>query len=208
MEPLDFLRTTLPELFNRGVSALSDLTASGDAKAKARLDDIRAASGTLHFVLEGEGEIFLAVHDGRMDAHDAAPASPIVRMSYGIPSEAARAALGELERSGALSHEKAAVRVASVASARVEKLLAQEKHAFHVVLEDTPDLDDVTIKVGIGHADPPETPGFTAKVKWDDIEATRARKMTPMQLLMGGKVRLVGDASRLMTVVMTLMQTR
>lgn len=208
MEPLDFLRTTLPELFNRGVSLLSAEAAAGDARAKARLDDIRGASGTVHVVLEGEGEVFLVVHAGSMTPQDTAPASPPVRMSYGVPSEAARAALGELERSGALSHEKAAVRVASVASARAEKLLAQEKHAFHVVLEETPDLDDVTIKVGIGHPVPPETPGFTAKVKWDDIEATRARKISPMQLLMGGKVRLVGDASRLMTVVMTLMQGR
>jgi len=208
VEPLDFLRTSLPDLFNRGVATLAERAAAGDARAQASVDDIRAASGTVHVVLEGEGEIFLTVQDGCMAALDMAPAFPPVRMAFGVPSEAARLALEELARSGLLTHEKASVRVARSASARAEKLLAQEKHAFHVVLEDTPDLDDVTIKVGIGHPSPPDTPGFTAKVKWDDIEATRAGKMTPMQLFMGGKVRLVGDASRFMTVLMTMMQGR
>jgi len=207
-EPLEFFRAKLPDLFNRGVADLTARAAAGEAGLQARLDDIRAASGTVHVVLEGEGDVYLAVHEGQMTALAAAPASPPVRMSFGAPADAVGAALGELERSGVLEHEKAPSRIAQSASAKAEKILAQQKHAFHVVLEDTPDFDSVTVKVGIGHPDPPAAPGFTAKVKWDDIEAARAGKLKPAQLLMGGKVRLVGDASAFMTVMMTLAQGR
>jgi putative sterol carrier protein len=69
-----------------------------------------------------------------------------------------------------------------------------------------PDNDQVgVVRVGVGVDAPPEKPGFTVTVDYDDLEDVRAGDLTPQQLFMT-KLKIVGDASRAMTLAMTMMQ--
>lgn len=200
-DPVAFFLETFPSLFARGVEALA-----ADTQATARLGDVRAARGAVQIVLEGEGgaELFLAVEGGKMSGVRVRPELP-VRFCVGAPVEAARALLGGLEDSGSLEHEQAPLRVAGLASGKMDKLLEKEKLAFHVIVKNVPDLDTVTVRIGVGVDGPPEKPGFTITVDYDDLEEVRAGQLTPQQLFMN-KLKIVGDASRAMTLVMTMMQ--
>ncbi len=84
-DPLSFLREDFVALFNRGVSDLSQKATAGEAWAKARLEDVRAASGCAHFVLDGAGggEVYLEIQNGEMKAHAQKPASPPTRLGVG-----------------------------------------------------------------------------------------------------------------------------
>lgn len=200
-DPIAFFLETLPGLFTRGVEALA-----ADPQASARLGDVRAARGGVQIVLEGEGggEIYLAVEGGKMSGQRARPELP-VRFCVGAPVEAARGLLGMLEDAGSLAHEHAPLRVAGLASGKMDKLLEKEKLAFHVIVKNVPDLDTVTVRIGVGVDGPPEKPGFTITIDYDDLEEVRAGQLTPQQLFMS-KLKIVGDASRALTLVMTMMQ--
>jgi len=200
-DPNQYFLETLPLLFTRGVEALS-----ADADAQARLADIRAARGAVQIVLEGEGgaEIFLAVENGTMRGVSARPDLPL-RFCVAVSREAASGALGMLEESGNLGHEQAPLRAAGLASGKMDKLIAKEKLSFHVIVKNVPDLDSVTVRVGVGVESLPEKPGFTVTVDYDDLEEVRTGALTPQQLFMK-KLKIVGDASRAMTLAMTMMQ--
>ena len=200
-DPIAFFLDTLPELFTRGVVALA-----ASPEAQSRLADVRAARGGVQLVLEGEGggEVYLAVDGGVMKGQRARPELP-VRFCIAVPVEALRGGLELLEESGSLTHADAPLRVAGLASGKTEKLVDKEKLAFHVILKNVPELDSVTIRIGIGVDGPPEKPGFTVTVDYDDLEEVRAGQLTPQQLFMS-KLKIVGDASRALALAMTLMQ--
>ncbi|MEQ9078773.1 MAG: hypothetical protein RLP09_33210, partial [Sandaracinaceae bacterium] len=106
-----------------------------------------------------------------------------------------------------LEGDGVACRVARTASAEREKLLAGHVLEFHVTLTDLPaEPDEVTLHIGIGVAEPPTTPKFSAKVSWDDIEDVRAGDLTPQQLF--GRLKLTGDATQAMALGMSMMQRR
>jgi hypothetical protein len=200
-EPLTFLLETYPAHFARGVAALA-----ADPGAASRLADIRAARGAVQVVFEGEGggEVFLAVDAGVMTASRTRPALP-VRFCVAAPHAAARGALALLEESGRLEDAEAPVRAAGLTSARMDKLIEKERLAFHVIVKNVPELETITIRVGVGVDAPPEKPGFTVTLDYDDLEDVRAGDLTPQQLFMT-KLKIVGDASRAMTLAMTMMQ--
>jgi hypothetical protein len=207
--PLAFLRSDLPDLFNRGMAQTKARADGGDAKAKGRYEDAAAARGAIRVVLEGQGggEVWLSVEGGAMKALDARPADLPVRMVVAAPAEAAKAGLEELDSSGLFEREEAPRRFARTASAEVEKMLAGHTIEMHLTLTDLPaDPDEVTLRVGIGVSEPPANPRFTAAVSWDDIEDLRAGDLTPQQLF--GRLKLKGDASQAMALGMALMQRR
>ncbi|MCC6876765.1 MAG: SCP2 sterol-binding domain-containing protein [Sandaracinaceae bacterium] len=207
-DPVAFLREDLPALFNKGVAQLEAKAASDD-KAKARLEDTRAAKGAVRVVFEGDGggELYLCVDGGAMKAAGSAPAGVPVRLAVAAPVDAARAALEQVAEHDLLASEKAPKRIARSASAEVEKVLAGHQLAFHVTFTDLPtDPDEVTLRIAIGSSEPPANPKFTATVSWDDIEDVRSGDMTPQQLF--GRLKLTGDASQAMALGMALMQRR
>jgi putative sterol carrier protein len=207
-DPVAFFREDFPALFNKGIAQLEAKAASDD-KAKARLDDTRAAKGAVRVVFEGDegGELFLCVDSGAMKAADAPPDGMLVRMVIAGPADAARAALEQVAEHDLLASEKAPKRIARSASAEVEKVLAGHQLAFHVTLTDLPtEPDEVTLRIALGSAEPPANPKFTATVSWDDIEDVRAGEMTPQQLF--GRLKLTGDASQAMALGMALMQRK
>lgn len=204
--PREFFKTTFVELFNRGIAELQAAADAGDAKAKSDLEDSSAAYGTLFVDLGGNERVYVSFEQGAAKAFDAPPASVPVRMAIGIDAEHLEKGLEELERLGAWKHPKAARVIARLASKRLETVLGPEKIDFHFVVLDTPDFDEVRLKASINGTEPPEKPRFTATVQFDDLEAARTGKLPPQQLLMGGKLKLTGDASRAMALGMQIMQ--
>jgi putative sterol carrier protein len=197
-----FFTNVLPPHFAKGVEALRAKTGPG---AKEALDDVLASKGAIRLVIEGEGETWLVVDDGAMRAEKERPDGYTVRMAFGFTAEAAKAAVALLEESGRMDEPEAPARFARSASARAEKLLANQKIELHVIIKDLPDdAEDVVIKVGIGTDTPPEKPQFTAAISYDDLEDMREGDITPQQVL--GRLRLTGDASRAMALGMMLMQ--
>ncbi len=198
-DALEFARTTLPDLFARGVTALRE---DGPPDTLA---DVTAARGAVRVVVEGEGEVWLAIENGEMSVADAQPADLPPRVALAFEADAARGAIALVVDSGRLDDREAHLRFARSFSARAEKVLAGQKLEFHVIIRDVPDRDDdVVIKVAIGSETPPEKPQFTAAISYDDIEDARAGDLTPQQVI--GRLRLTGDASRAMALGMMLMQ--
>lgn len=198
-EPLAFLDNDLPAQFAKGLASLEASSAPGAAD---ELADVRAAVGSVRVIVEGDGERWIAVSEGTMTVTEAQPELP-VRGVFAFSSEAAKGALALLEESGRLDDPKAAMGLSRVASKRAEKILANQKIEFHVVVIDLPDgTDDVTVRCGIGVAEPPAKPQFTATISYDDLEDMREGDLTPQQVI--GRLKLTGDASRAMALGMTL----
>lgn len=191
-QPLDVLRERVPRLFARGVAMLRERAQGGDARAAATLDDVTGARGAVRIVAEGAGELWLGAADGEPRAGSEPLSDLPVRLSLAVSPEALEAALAEAPP-GVEDDDRAALQVAGVASKRAEAILEGQRLDFHVHVTGVPDLGDVTVRVGVGTAEPPETPRFTATVRYDDLEDARAQAMEPQQLLMGGRVRFAGD---------------
>lgn len=202
---MNFLSETFPSLYNRGISLLRDKAAS-DEKAKAQLEDALAVEGAGRVVITGTGEVWLAVRDGVMSAHDALPEGATPRMALEFPADAAEIVLGEAVREGALEDDRAALSATHLTSKKVENALAGRKVTAHLTVKDAPDLGDVVVKIGFNVDAPPEKPGFTGEIKYDDLESLRGGALQPQQLVMGGKLRLKGDYSVALQVAMTLSQ--
>ena len=208
-DPIAFIKNDFPALFNRGVAQYKERADGGDAKAKARYEDIAAARGAVRVLFEGEGggEVWLVISGGALEARDARPADLPVRFVIAAPADAAKVGLEELASAEVLDREEAPRRIARSASAEIEKTLAGHTIECHLTLTDLPsDPDEVTLRIGLGVEQPPASPKFTATVSWDDIEDLRAGELTPQQLF--GRLKLKGDASQAMALGMTLMQRR
>lgn len=200
--PLTFLERELPPRFAEG---LEQLRAATGPSSREHLDDVLAARGAVRFVIEGEGEVWLAVDQGTMSASRTRPEGVPARVAIAFAADVAREALSLLTESGQLDDPEGPKRFARTFSARVEKALEGQKLEFHVLLRDVPDReDDVVIQVGIGTDTPPAKPQFTAAVSYDDLEDMRGGDLTPQQVI--GRLRLTGDASRAMALGMSLMQ--
>lgn len=202
----DFFSITYPELFNRGIKMLEEKAGAGDAKATEGLADTRAATGALYVKLVGEpSEVYLFVDGGVSKSQSTAPAGP-VRVSIEADSEQLDRGLDELEKLGVLSRPELPVRVARLASKKLEAVLGSEVIEFHLTLLDTPDYDEVKVKVCLNGTQLSDKPRFAAVLKYEDLEAAMKGKLQPQQLLMGGKVKITGDANRAMALGMQMMQ--
>lgn len=203
-----FITEQFPELFRRGVANLEARAASGSEGAKRHLEDIRGARGVAWFQLDGEGDVFLRVADGAIEVVPEKPTDLPVRVAVGLPAEAADSFVEEAERAADLGSDTAAYAAARTASARVEQAIGAESLELHLIIKDTPDFEEVVVRIGLNAAAPPQKPRFSAVIAWDDLQAVRAGKLLPQQLFMSGKLRLSGDYSRALQVAMQLMQQR
>lgn len=200
-----FLRETFPRLFEKGVSDLEAKAASGDPKAQAALDDVKGATGAVVLEVEGEETVYLRADGGKMEVLDSAPAPEDVKLAVAAPSQAMQMLLGEAKAAGELEDEKAAKRAVMTASKRLQDALGDTSLEFHVIATGVPELDEVTIKIGLNAPEPPADPKFTATIAYSDLEAMQNGETNIQALFMGGKLRMAGDYSQALQMGMQLM---
>ncbi|MBW2460368.1 MAG: SCP2 sterol-binding domain-containing protein [Deltaproteobacteria bacterium] len=209
-----FFRERYVELFNRGVAMLE--AGAGDSpEAEAVHVDVKGARGASRLRFEGQEtesdtgqetiEVWLSLADGVMSALDERPEGVPARLSVSMPRAAADLWVLEIEGRENLDSDEAALRLAKGASRRMEDAIGDEALDFHLIIKDTPDFDEVVVRVALHAVDLPEKPTFTATVRWDDLEEMRGAGKNLQQLMMGGKLRLGGDYTRAMQVALELM---
>ncbi|MCA9533584.1 MAG: SCP2 sterol-binding domain-containing protein [Myxococcales bacterium] len=204
-EPLQFLRDTAPTLFKKGIEALEGKASAGDARAIKTLEGIRSVTGAAFFVADGAGEVYLASKAGEISVSDSAPAGVPIKFAVGFPAEAAEMVLGEAASEGAIDDPRVAMGVAQIPNPDLDTMLAGKTLTCHLVIEDVPDLGNVTVRIGLNVPEPPATPGFTATLKFTDLEDLREGEINAQQLFMGGKLRMAGDYSVALQVAMGMM---
>ena len=204
-EPLQFLRTTAPTLVKKGIDALAAKAAGGDARATKTLEGIRSVTGAAYFVVDGAGEVYLSSKAGEITVGDSAPEGVPVKFAVGFPAEAAEMVLGEVAAEGAIDDPRVAMGVAQIPNPDLDLMLAGKTLTCHLILEDVPDLGNVTVRIGLNVNEPPAKPGFTATLKYSDLEDLREGEINAQQLFMGGKLRMAGDYSVALQVGMGMM---
>lgn len=202
-DAIEFLRTSVPELFQKGVSQIKERADGGDEKAVAELLDITSAQGGVLLRAEGEGDVYLTVNDGTMASASEKPDAKI-NIALEAPAAVLSAAFGKA--SGELQSEQAPLRVAKTVSKRLEDALADHELLFHAVIEGVPDLGEVALKVGLGADEPPQEPKFTIHMAYSDLEELSQGKADMQALFMGGKLRMAGDYSAAIQLGMKMMQ--
>jgi len=200
-----FLRETFPRLFEKGVADLEAKASSGDAAAKAALDDVKGATGAVVLDVEGGDTVYLRADAGTMVALEAAPDGADVKLAVAAPGPAMAMLLGEAQAAGELEDEKAAQRAVMTASKRLQDALGATSLEFHVIATGVPELDEVTIKIGLNAPEPPADPKFTATIAYADLEAMQNGDTNLQALFMGGKLRMAGDYSQALQMGMQLM---
>ena len=200
-----FLKETFPALFEKGVADLEAKAASGDAKAKVALADVKGATGSVVLEVEGVETVYLRADDGTMKVLDAAPAPGDVKLAVAAPAKAMAMLLGEAQAAGELQEEKAAKRAVMTASKRLQDALGEQSLEFHVIATGVPELGEVPIKIGLNAPEPPADPKFTATIAYEDLEAMQNGETNIQALFMGGKLRMAGDYSQALQMGMQLM---
>jgi hypothetical protein len=161
-------------------------------------------------VLEGKAkrDIQIVFEKGALTASEGAPRIP-ASFAFAVGYEEFEIALEELgpgiERGLARLRKRLVEASPKRARAGIDRL-AGEKLLFHYVVKDTPDFEEVRVKVALGGGEPPEKPAFTVAVDYDVIEQLRAKKLKPQALL--SKLQVTGDASRLLQLAMEALQKR
>lgn len=204
IDAAQFITGTLPDLFRRGLAALS-ARAESDPKAKAIVADIRAASGASLIHVEGADSYYVSVTGGELSVAMEAPDGVLVRMAVAGPVEGLELFLAESGQEAA-ADARVAEGVARLASKRAEDLLGTTRIAMHVIIEDVPDLGNVTVRVGLGMDEPPAEADFTANVTYDALEEMREKGHNAQQAFMAGKIRLAGNYAPGLSLAMQLAQ--
>ncbi|MDB4973755.1 MAG: hypothetical protein JWN48_2096 [Myxococcaceae bacterium] len=210
IKPTELLSKKIPEIVNAAFAEMKASGDAGDADAKQRHGDLPSYPGAGRVVLEGKGgtDLYLVAEGTSFRADPKAPSVPVL-LAIAAPNEAFELLLEELEGQLDAGLARLQKRLVRLAPKRLHALLtkvAGEKLNFHVVIKDTPDFEEVRIKIATGSATPPEKPTFTVGIDYAVIEALRARKLKPQQLM--SKLQLSGDSARAMQFGMELMQRR
>ncbi|MBC7173160.1 MAG: SCP2 sterol-binding domain-containing protein [Polyangiaceae bacterium] len=203
-DPVSFLRTTFPQLFEKGVALLQKRADGGDATAKQLLDNAVGGEGGGVVQIADHGEVYFAAKDGKVTTSDRPISGAAIKFAARIPGDAASLVLGEAAKEGALENEKAAIAITQTVNREIEEALAGREMTFHLTIAETPDLGDVTVWVGFNVEAPPETPKFTVTIKYDDYEDLREKKGNLQQAFMQGKLRMTGDYSVALQIAMQL----
>jgi hypothetical protein len=152
--------------------------------------------------------VFIVFENGEIKGLESAPKVP-ASFAFGLDQEALEIALEELESDVQRGLDKLRKRLPQQSPARtragIDKLAA-EKLLFHVILKDTPDFEEVRIKVALGGSEAPERPAFSVSLDYEVFEQVRARKLKAQGLL--SKLQLSGDSSRAMQLLMGALQRR
>jgi putative sterol carrier protein len=202
-DPIAFLKETFPALHQKGMTLLEQKAASSNL-AKSMLENCKPVVGQARLDFTGRGTVYVLSKEGKVEVGDAPFPGVDVKIAAEVPAEAAEIVLGEAMQESAFEDEKLLMGLTQVASAELEKALAGRTMTCHLVIADSPDLGDVTVKIGFNVAEPPATPQFTARLEYDDLEDLRAGEVNAQQLFMGGKMRMTGDYSIAMQIGMQL----
>lgn len=208
-DPIGFLATHLPDAFERAMEKLRQDVAAGSEWATARLADAEGAHGAILIVLEGDGggRSHIVVEHGVLRVTENLPDGVTVHIALAGPVDAAREGLQLLLASG-FDLTKASKRLTGLASAKAARLFNAQPTTFGVHLKELPAVDELKVRVGLGMTEPPQTPAFTVAAKFPDILAAREQKMAPPQMLIAGKLQLLGDTTKAMQFGMLMMQLR
>ncbi len=201
------VRETIPAPFKKGVDLLDARAADGSEKAKAILEDIRAFSGAAFIQIDGEGQAYLNISSGAVSVGDAAAEGLPVKVAVGISPEGFPLLMEEIEEEGVLDDDAAAVGAARLVSKRMDELVEGREMEFHVTILDVPDVGEVTARVGFNVSEPPAEPKFKATMKFDDLEDLREGDIDVKKLFMGGKLRMEGDYSVAIQLLMKAVET-
>lgn len=208
--PASLLTKILPDAFNAGIAQMQKAAEGGDEKSKTKLDAVRREPFGARIVLEGKGgrEVYLAVEGGKMTGTDKPPAAPVT-LAVALPQEAAEIALEEFgdELQAAVPKLERAFSRYNAARAKpgYDKLIAA-KLLFHLVVKDTPDFEEVRVKIALGDREPPAKPTFTVTLDYETFEKITQGKIKPQNIL--GSLQITGDSSKAMQLAMELMQGR
>jgi hypothetical protein len=210
IKPVELLSKKIPEIVNAAFAEIKTNGEAGDADAKQRYADLPSYPGALRVVLEGKGgaDLYLVTEGSGFRTETKAPSAPVY-LAIAVSAEAFELGLEELGDDVDAALARLRKRLVRVAPKRFNALLtklAGEKLSFHVIIKDTPDFEEVRIKIASGSAQPPEKPGFTVSIDYSTIEALREKKLKPQQLM--SKLQLSGDSARAMQLGMELMQRR
>jgi putative sterol carrier protein len=203
-DPIAFLKETFPALHQKGMTLLEEKAAGGSNLAKSMLANCTPVVGQARLDFTGRGTVYVLAKEGKVEVADASFEGVKTNVAAEVPADAAEVVLGEAMQESALDDEKLLMGLTQVASAELEKALAGRALTCHLVIADTPDLGDVTVKIGFNVTEPPASPQFTARLAYDDLEDLRAGDINAQQLFMGGKMRMTGDYSIAMQVGMQL----
>jgi len=209
-DPIEFVSKFVPELFNAAIADMKAAADGGDADAKKRHADLLANQSATRVVLEGKGgaDLYLVIKDGAMQVSKQAPACDVM-MAMALPFEALEVGLEELADDIEAAVPKVKKRIARMRPAEAQKMFERVKAEpllFHQILKDTPDFDEILIKIAVGSGTPPAKPTFTVTVDYDTFEEIRAGKVKPQAMM--SKLQLSGDVSKAMALGMEMMQQR
>jgi putative sterol carrier protein len=209
-QPIDLLTKKIPEIVNAAVAEMKSLGDQGDAEAKQRYADLAGSSGAARIVLEGKGgaDVYLISEGASLRADTQKPSAPVL-LAIAVAAEAVELGLEELQdelEQGLAFARRRLVRLSPKRSRAAFDKLATEQLSFHLVIKDTPDFEEVRVKIATGSAEPPAKPKFTVTVDWETLEQVRKKKLKPQALL--SKLQLSGDSARAMQLGMELMQRR
>jgi hypothetical protein len=209
-KPIELLSKTIPEIVNAAVSEMKRNADRGDADAKQNYADLSGSPGAARVVLEGKGgaDLYLVSESAQLRADSQPPSVPVL-LAIALPAEALELALEEAEDKLTSVLARVQQRLARLSPKKTRALLdklAVEKLSFHLIVKDTPDFDEVRVKIATGSAEPPATPKFTVTIDYDTLQQLRERKIKPQAVL--SKLKLAGDSSRAMQLGMELMQRR
>lgn len=208
---VEILSKQVPELINAATAEMKSNADKGDADAAQRYADLSANPGAVRVVLTGKGgaDLYLVSEGTQFRADKAKPASLPVWAVVSVEAEEANVGLEELEdelQKGLAFLRKRLVRQKPKRTRELLERLGKEQLKFHLVVKETPDFDEVRVKIGTGSGDVPDKPNFTVEVDYDTLAQVRDRKLKPQALLT--KLKLSGDSSRFMALLMELAQRR
>jgi hypothetical protein len=208
-DPVELIKQSIPDLLNGAFAEVRGKADGGDADAKKKVEELaQAAPMAVRVVLEGKAkkELYVVFEKGELRTVESAPSVPVL-FAVAVGHEEFEVALGdlseELERGFAKLKQKLPRLWPLRARASIDKVAKENLH-FHYVVKDTPDFDEVRVKIALGGNAPPEKPTFTVTVAHDVIEQLRAKKLKPQNLL--SKIQLSGDSARAMQLAMGLLQ--
>lgn len=210
-DPIEFLKETIPAVFNGAHAEVRAAADKGDAEAKKKVEEAAAAAPlAVRVVLEGKSkkDLYVVWDKGELRTVESAPSAPVL-FALAVNAEAFELALEDLAEDFEKGLARLRKRLPMASPARVRagmERTAKENLRFHYVVKDTPDFDEVRVKIAFGDKEPPEKPGFTVAIDYEVIEQLRARKLKPQALL--SKLQLSGDSTRAMQLMMEAVQRR
>ncbi len=208
-DPIAFLEQHLPQAFAQAMDRLRQEADAGSEWARDRLDDAESAHGAITLVLEGEGggRRHLVIEHAALSVVSELPAGVTVHVAIAGPAEAARQGLQMLVLGG-FDFTKVSTRLTSLASSKAARVLSAQPSTFAFHVKELPVVGELKVRVGLGMAEPPDAPAFTVATKYPDLIAARDQKMAPPQMLIAGKLQILGDTTKAMQLGMLMMQLR